>query len=45
MRKLSTVLLAVVCLAACAGVQTSGGGNTFYGEIRSGVEVSHTKLR
>lgn len=38
------VLLAAVVLTACSGVRTSDGGSTFYGEIRSGVEVSHTKV-
>ncbi|VEE06384.1 hypothetical protein [Neisseria animalis] len=41
--KLSTVL-SVLLLSACAGGLSSGGSNEFYGEIKAGVESSHTRI-
>ncbi|STZ76981.1 hypothetical protein [Bergeriella denitrificans] len=45
--KLSKVILLsamAVMLAACAGGLSSGGTNEFYGEIKTGIESSHTRI-
>ncbi|MDO5058354.1 MAG: hypothetical protein Q4D82_00240 [Neisseria sp.] len=41
---LSAILISL--LAACSTYSgSSSGSNTFYGEIKSGVEISHTRVR